>query len=281
MDIVHNINELKNLIKKHKSEKKSIGFVPTMGYLHKGHLSLLEAAKNENDIVVLSIFVNPTQFAPSEDLDQYPRDFDTDKSLAKKIGTDIIFFPTPEIMYPDGFSSFVVPENLDSNLCGAKRPGHFKGVMTVVLKLFNIVTPDRAYFGQKDIQQVRIVQQMIQDFNLDINMRIMPIIREKDGLALSSRNVYLNDDERSQATALSKALIEAVNLYENGERDANSIKENVIKKINEYPLANIDYVELNDYKTLNPVNGKIEKKSVLAMAVYYGKTRLIDNTILG
>ncbi len=280
MQLAKTVSEMKQIVKNFKKEGKTIGFVPTMGYLHQGHLSLLDAANKENDIVVLSIFVNPTQFAPNEDLDKYPRDFERDSKLAKEHGTDVIFFPTPEIMYPNGYNSYVISEKLDKNLCGAKRPGHFKGVMTVVLKLFNIVSPDNTYFGQKDIQQARIIEQMIEDFNLDVKLNIMPIIREKDGLAMSSRNVYLSAEERVQATVLFESLQYAKKLFEQGEKTSETIKEEVIKIINKASLAKIDYVELVDYKQLTPLYGVIKGKAVLGLAVYFGKTRLIDNLIL-
>jgi len=280
MQLIENIKDIQETILKAKKDGKTVGFVPTMGYLHKGHLSLLESAKSENDIVVLSIFVNPTQFAPAEDLDNYPRDIERDKYLAEKYGTDIIFFPTSEIMYPQGYASYVIPEKLDLHLCGEKRPGHFKGVMTVVLKLFNIVTPDNVYFGQKDIQQARIIEQMIEDFNLNINMHIMPIIRESDGLAMSSRNVYLNDDERIKAVALSQGLNIALGLYNNGIKDAVVLKNTVLEFISKTDSGIIDYIELVDYSALEPIVEKIERKAILAVAVYFGETRLIDNIIL-
>jgi len=280
MQLVKTVSEMKQIVKNFKKEGKTIGFVPTMGYLHQGHLSLLDAANKENDIVVLSIFVNPTQFAPNEDLDKYPRDFERDSELAKEHGTDVIFFPTPEIMYPNGYNSYVISERLDKNLCGAKRPGHFKGVMTVVLKLFNIVSPDNTYFGQKDIQQARIIEQMIEDFNLDVKLHIMPIIREQDGLAMSSRNVYLSENERAQATVLFESLRHAKKLFEQGEKTSETIKKEVEKTINKASLAKVDYVELVDYKNLNELKGEIKGKSILALAVYFGKTRLIDNIIL-
>jgi pantoate--beta-alanine ligase len=280
MQVASSVVEIKQIVKKVKQQGKTVGFVPTMGYLHKGHLSLLKAASKENDFVVLSIFVNPVQFGPNEDLDKYPRDFERDSALAKECGTDVIFFPTPEIMYPEGYNSYVVSEALDKNLCGAKRPGHFKGVMTVVLKLFNIVSPDNTYFGQKDIQQARIIEQMIEDFNLDVKINIMPIIREEDGLAMSSRNVYLSKNEREQAIVLFESLQKAKDLFEKGEKTSATIIDKVIKTINNASLAQIDYVELVDYKTLTPLNGVIKHKAVLAVAVYFGKTRLIDNIIL-
>ncbi|BBB31973.1 pantoate--beta-alanine ligase [Thermotomaculum hydrothermale] len=278
MHIAKTVDEMKKLRKEIPSNKK-VGFVPTMGYLHEGHLSLLRKAREENDIVILSIFVNPIQFGPNEDLDRYPRDFERDEKLAKEVGTDIIFYPTPEEMYPENYSSYVVTEGLDKHLCGAKRPGHFKGVMTVVLKLFNITKPDNTYFGQKDIQQARIIEQMIKDFNLDIKMHICPIVREEDGLAMSSRNVYLSPEERKQAIALYKGIKKGEELFKQGERDAKTIKKEVEKVVKSFNLAKIDYVEIVDYTTMSPID-KLGKKSVLALAVYFGKTRLIDNTIL-
>ncbi len=278
MHIAKTVDEMKKL-RNSVPENKKVGFVPTMGYLHQGHLSLLKRAREENDIVILSIFVNPIQFGPNEDLDRYPRDFERDEKLAKETGTDIIFYPTPEQMYPDNYSSYVITEGLDKHLCGAKRPGHFKGVMTVVLKLFNITKPHNTYFGQKDIQQARIIEQMIKDFNLDINMHICPIVRESDGLAMSSRNVYLSPEERKQATILYKALQLGKSLFLNGERDAEIIIKETEKLVKSSNLAKIDYVEIVDYSTMSPVK-KLGAKSVLALAVYFGKTRLIDNIIL-
>ncbi len=278
MYIAKTIEEMKNIRQK-IPENKKVGFVPTMGYLHQGHLSLLKKARKENDVVILSIFVNPIQFGPNEDLDRYPRDFERDEKLAKEVGTDIIFYPTQKEMYPKGFSSYVITEGLDRHLCGAKRPGHFKGVMTVVLKLFNITKPHNTYFGQKDIQQARIIEQMIKDFNLDINFHICPIVREEDGLAMSSRNTYLSPEERKQAIALYKGIQLGEELFKSGERDAEKIKKEVEKVVNSFNLAKIDYVDIVDYATMTPVT-KLGEKSVLALAVYFGKTRLIDNTIL-
>ncbi len=278
MHVAKTIEEMKELRNSIPSGKK-VGFVPTMGYLHEGHLSLLRKARKENDVVILSIFVNPIQFGPNEDLDKYPRDFERDEKLAKEEGTDIIFYPTPEQMYPENYSSYVITEGLDRHLCGAKRPGHFKGVMTVVLKLFNITKPHNTYFGQKDIQQARIIEQMIKDFNLDINFHICPIVREEDGLAMSSRNVYLSKEERKQAIALYKGIQKGKELFTNGERNAEIIKKEVEEVVKSFNLAKIDYVEIVDYTTMAPVK-TLGDKSVLALAGGFGKTRLIDNTIL-
>ena len=259
--------------------KGSVGFVPTMGYLHDGHLSLMQKARQQTDNVIASIFVNPTQFGPGEDLDSYPRDFERDEKLAKEAGVNIIFYPDKQDMYPQGYSSYVVPDGLDSHLCGAKRPGHFRGVMTIVLKLFNIIRPTDSYFGQKDIQQARILEQMITDFHLPIRMHIEPIVREEDGLAMSSRNVYLNPDEREQAVCLSKAIRLVERHFKDGEREAAVLLTKAEKEIQKQPLAKIDYVELVDYLTLAPLKN-VTDRAILALAVYFGRTRLIDNTIL-
>lgn len=257
----------------------SVGFVPTMGYLHEGHLSLIRAARAETRHVVVSIFVNPTQFGPGEDLDRYPRDFERDERLAGEVGADIIFYPKTEDMYPPGFSSYVVPEGLDRHLCGASRPGHFRGVMTVVLKLFTIVRPDHAYFGQKDIQQARILEQMVRDFHLPVTMHICPIVREPDGLAMSSRNVYLSPDERRQAVCLSRALELCREAVAAGERQTEPLIRRMTDYISSHNLAEIDYVQIVDYETLQPVE-MVRRKAVAALAVRFGDTRLIDNTIL-
>ncbi len=276
---MHVISSIPEMISRRNRMEGRVGFVPTMGYLHRGHLSLMEAARKQTDIVVASIFVNPTQFGPNEDLDSYPRDFDRDEKLAKDAGVDFLFYPDKQTMYPKGYASFVVPEGLDRHLCGAKRPGHFRGVMTIVLKLFNIVRPTDAYFGQKDIQQARILDQMVTDFHLPIQMHIEPIVREKDGLAMSSRNVYLNPEEREQATCLSRALSIANTLFSEGERETEILLETVRKEISRHSLAQIDYIELVDYQELMPVP-RIMSRAILACAVFFGNTRLIDNTIL-
>jgi len=276
---VHVISSISEMISTRDKIEGSVGFVPTMGYLHRGHLSLMDAARKQTDTVVASIFVNPTQFGPNEDLDSYPRDFDRDEKLAKDAGVDFLFYPDKQAMYPDGYASYVVPEGPDRHLCGAKRPGHFRGVMTIVLKLFNIVRPTDAYFGQKDIQQARILEQMVSDFHLPVQMHIEPIVREKDGLAMSSRNVYLNPEERKQAVCLSKALFAAKSRFSGGERDAAILIETVQEEISRHSLARTDYIELVDYQKLMPVH-TVTSRAVLACAVFFGKTRLIDNIIL-
>jgi pantoate--beta-alanine ligase len=277
MRLVHTVSEMKKLSNEDLKSGKNIGFVPTMGYLHKGHLSLVEAARKENDIVVVSIFVNPTQFGPNEDYSRYPRDLERDLRLLEPFGVDYVFVPSVEEMYPPFYSVYVEETELSKYLCGASRPGHFRGVCTVVAKLFNIVKPTRAYFGQKDAQQFRVLRRMVENLNMDVEMIEMPIVREEDGLAMSSRNVYLNEDERKEATRLYKSLLRAKELIDSGERDVQKIKQEMFKVL-EHPLLRIDYVEIVDEKTLRPVD-KIESKIIIALAVFVGKARLIDNMI--
>ncbi|MBM7558897.1 pantoate--beta-alanine ligase [Marinitoga litoralis] len=278
MELIRTISEMKEI--RNKKEGKTIGFVPTMGYLHKGHLSLVEQARKDNDIVVVSIFVNPTQFGPNEDFDRYPRDLNRDMELLRPFNVDYIFNPDVEEMYPKNYSTYVEEIKLTKVLCGKSRPGHFKGVTTIVSKLFNIVRPTKAYFGQKDAQQFRVLRKIVDDLNMDVEMVEMPIIREEDGLAMSSRNIYLNEEERKQALALSKSLKKAKELFENGERDTKKIKEEMKKIFDENPLVKIDYIEIVDEYTLENVE-KIENKVLVAVAAFVGKARLIDNIILG
>ncbi|MCD6104201.1 MAG: pantoate--beta-alanine ligase [Thermosipho sp. (in: Bacteria)] len=278
MEVVKNIQEMKKISNNLIENKKTIGFVPTMGYLHEGHLSLVRKARENNDIVVVSIFVNPTQFGPNEDYNSYPRDLDRDLELLKNLNVDYVFTPEVSDMYPEDFSTFVEETQLSKFLCGRSRPGHFRGVCTVVTKLFNIVRPTRAYFGQKDAQQFRVLRRMIRDLNMDVEMIELPIAREKDGLALSSRNTYLTPEERKGATRLYKSLLKAKELVESGIKDTQIIKSEM-KKILDQPLLKIDYIEIVDEKTLEPVN-KVENKVIVALAVYVGKARLIDNIIL-
>ncbi|MGC9771885.1 4-phosphopantoate--beta-alanine ligase [Fervidobacterium islandicum] len=277
MRLVHTVAEMKRITKELLEEGKSIGFVPTMGYLHKGHLSLVEAARKENDVVVVSIFVNPTQFGPNEDYNRYPRDLERDLRLLEPLGVDYVFNPAVEEMYPPMYSTYVEEIELSKYLCGASRPGHFRGVCTVVTKLFNIVKPTRAYFGQKDAQQFRVLRRMVRDLNMDVEMVEMPIVREEDGLAMSSRNVYLNPEERKEATRLYKSLLKAKELIESGERDVQKIKSEMLCVL-DHPLLKVDYVEIVDEETLRPVE-RIEKKVIVALAVFVGKARLIDNMI--
>jgi len=261
----------------HRAEGKQIGLVPTMGYLHEGHLSLVRRARADNDWVVVSIFVNPIQFGPNEDLANYPRDFDRDRQLLEAEGVDLIFVPTVEEMYPSGSLTFVEVEgNLTKGLCGASRPGHFRGVTTVVSKLFNIVLPHRAYFGQKDAQQLAVIGRMVADLNFDIEIVPMPIVREPDGLAMSSRNRYLNPEERRSATALYRSLQLAKGLIENGERDAAKITAAMRNLIGQEKPARIDYVEIVDANSFEPME-HIHGEILIALAAFMGRTRLIDN----
>ncbi len=277
MKIFRTIREIKNYLRPLQYGGKSIGFVPTMGYLHQGHLSLLEESVRENDVTVLSIFVNPTQFAPTEDLDAYPRDEKRDLELAKKVGADIAFIPSVEEMYQNRLTTVSVAE-LTSGLCGRSRPTHFDGVTTVVTKLFNIVHPDRAYFGQKDAQQAIVLSKMVEDLDMDVELKVCPIVREADGLAMSSRNVYLNEKERQEATTLRKSLLEAKELYKNGEKSSKILKDLVINNIKKTSGV-VDYVEIIDFKTLQTVE-KIQGKTLIALAVKFTNARLIDNIIL-
>ncbi|MBI3815104.1 MAG: pantoate--beta-alanine ligase [Nitrospinae bacterium] len=262
-----------------KSSGRSIGFVPTMGALHGGHVSLINEAKKCNDAAVLSIFVNPTQFAPGEDYNSYPRDIERDKITASDTGVDILFLPSADEMYPEGFKTFVNVEGITESLCGRFRPRHFKGVATVVLKLFNIVMPDRAYFGEKDYQQLLVVKKMVKDLNLDIEIKGMPTIREWDGLAMSSRNGYLNRKERISAVSLSTALKTSQEMVKNDERRAEKIIGEMEKVINNEDAAKIDYISICDPDTLKDIE-IIDNRALAALAVRIGKTRLIDNCIL-
>lgn len=260
---------------------KSIGFVPTMGFLHEGHLSLVKASKSENDITVVSIFVNPTQFGPNEDLSKYPRDFNRDESLLSENGTDYIFYPNVEEIYPNGFQTYVIQEQISSFLEGAVRPVHFRGVTTIVSILFNIVKPQRAYFGQKDAQQCAVLKRMVTDLCFDLEMKICPIVREPDGLAMSSRNVYLLQQERLDALVLSQSLNMAVEMIRRGERDCNKIKERAISLLSDIPSANPDYFEIVDFDSFEIASMLESKKSYfLLTACKIGKTRLIDNQLI-
>ena len=278
MDICYTVKEVRTKINEWKKQGLTVGFVPTMGYLHEGHKSLMEAARAHNDKVAVSIFVNPMQFGPSEDLKTYPRDFNRDIKLCESVGVDLIFHPEPSEMYDDNFCSYVDMNGLTEELCGKSRPGHFRGVQTVVLKLFNIVKPDRAYFGQKDAQQLAVIKRMVADLNADVEIIGCPIIREADGLAKSSRNTYLSKDERAAALILSKSLDLGKKLIEQGETDAKKVIEAISNNIKTEPLARIDYVSAVDFNTIKPVD-KIGKSVLIAIAVYIGKTRLIDNFI--
>ena len=257
-----------------------VGLVPTMGYLHEGHLSLVRRAREECDHVIVSIFVNPTQFGPREDLSKYPRDLDRDLSLLEPLGVDLIWMPTTEIMYPPGYQTWVEVEGISQPLEGSMRPGHFRGVTTVVAKLFNAVQPDRAYFGQKDAQQAAVIRQMTRDLNFPIEIVVCPIVREPDGLAMSSRNVYLDAGQRIAATVLSRSLRTAQEAYEDGVRDAETLRQIMRDGLASEPLAQAQYVSCADYATLEELE-TVTGKALLSMAVFMGKTRLIDNLVLG
>ncbi|KGK84233.1 pantoate--beta-alanine ligase [Clostridium sp. HMP27] len=278
MITVSTIKELREYTRKWRREGLSIGLVPTMGYLHEGHRSLIDKAVKENDKVVVSIFVNPTQFGPNEDLSTYPRDIHRDKELCQKTGADIVFNPEASEMYFNNASTYVDVENLTEGLCGAKRPGHFRGVCTIVSKLFNIVNPDRAYFGEKDAQQLAVIRRMVRDLNFDIQIIGCPIIREEDGLAKSSRNAYLSPEERSAATILNKSLMKSKELLENGEMNTEVIKSKIKSEIDGERLAKIDYIEIVDKYSLETVSS-IKNSILIVIAVFIGNTRLIDNFI--
>src|SRR5512139_134012 len=256
----------------------SVGLVPTMGYLHEGHLSLVRRAREECEHVAVSIFVNPTQFGPQEDLARYPRDLERDMKLIEPY-TDLLWTPTPEIMYPEGYQTWVEVESMTRPLEGAMRPGHFRGVTTVVAKLFNGVQPDKAYVGQKDAQQAAVIRQMARDLNFPTEVVVCPIVREPDGLAMSSRNVYLDPQQRQAATILSRSLREAKQAYDKGERDAGMLRQIMKDVLATEPLAEVQYVSCADYETLEELES-VERKALLSMAVLIGKTRLIDNFVL-
>lgn len=276
---VKTIAEVRKQIKEWRQQGLSIGFVPTMGYLHEGHGSLMEKAKEECDRVVASIFVNPMQFGANEDLDCYPRDLEADTRLCESIGVDLIFHPEVEEMYAEGFCSFVDMDGLTQELCGKSRPTHFRGVCTVVSKLFHIVMPDKAYFGQKDAQQLAVIRRMVKDLDMDIQIVGCPIIREEDGLAKSSRNTYLNPEERKAALILSQTIRLGEKLVGEGMRETKTLVEAMKENLSTEPLARIDYVEAVSMDSMQKVE-KLEGEILVAMAVYIGKTRLIDNFMI-
>ena len=279
MEIVKTVGEIRDIVKPWRREGLTVGLVPTMGYLHEGHQSLIARSAAQNDRTVVSVFVNPIQFGPNEDLEAYPRDIERDKAAVVAAGGDVIFHPEPEEMYPPHFTSFVDTTETTELLCGAVRPVHFRGVCTVVSKLFNIVQPDRAYFGQKDAQQLATIKRFVRDLNFDIEIVPCPIVREEDGLAKSSRNTYLNPQERKAALILSKSLTIGRQLVEAGERDANVVATAIRQHLETEPLAKVDYVEVVDFQTVQRVN-RIAGETLVAIAVYIGKTRLIDNFIV-
>jgi len=276
MRIVESIQEFRSA----RAElEQPLGFVPTMGYLHEGHLSLVRQARQECASVVVSIFVNPTQFGPQEDLAAYPRDLERDLGLLKSEGVDLVWNPTSATMYPEGFQTWVSVDELTEPLEGLQRPGHFRGVTTIVAKLFNVVEPDRAYFGQKDAQQVAVIRRMVADLDFPIDVVVCPTVRETDGLAKSSRNTYLNEAQRKAATGLFRSLTAAVDGFETGERNAQMLREIMLAVLNEEPLAKVQYVSVADPDTLSELSGEITR-ALLSMAVYIGETRLIDNMMV-
>ena len=278
MQIVATVEEVRAQVRAWRQEGLSVGLVPTMGYLHEGHKSLIDKAVEQNDRVVVSVFVNPIQFGPGEDLATYPRDLDRDAALCENAGANLIFHPEPENMYFDDFCTYIDMDGLTKGLCGKTRPTHFRGVCTVVGKLFNIVQPDRAYFGQKDAQQLAVIRRMVRDLNFNLEIVGCPIIREEDGLAKSSRNTYLSPEERKAAVILHKGLTRGEELANQGEKNANVVKAAIREVIESEPLAKIDYVEIVDFDNMKEIE-TLERPFLAAVAVYIGKTRLIDNFI--
>lgn len=281
VEIIRKVDEMIAIVKKLKAKERSIGFVPTMGFLHQGHISLIRNARIENQVVVVSIFVNPTQFGPNEDFEKYPRNEPLDSRLCEEAGCDYLFMPEPTDVYRSGYNTYVDVYGITDGLCGASRPGHFKGVCTIVLKLFNMVKPTKAYFGQKDAQQLAVIRKMTRELNLDVEVINCPIVREDDGLAMSSRNVYLSADERVQALVLSKSLKLAKQLIDSGITEVNQIKAQMLGLIGSAKDSNVDYIEFVDNTELKPVANVDQNQEVLiALAVRIGKTRLIDNMVV-
>lgn len=276
MRIVRAVAEMKAVSRELRARGKRIGFVPTMGFLHEGHLSLVRECRGRTDVSVVSIFVNPAQFGPKEDLGAYPRDLAKDAGSLEREGVDYLFHPEPAEMYPEGYRTYVTVEGLENRLCGRSRPGHFRGVCTVVLKLFHIVDPDAAFFGWKDAQQVIILRKMAADLDLDVRVEALPLVRDADGLALSSRNSYLSPEERKAALVLSRSLSEARRRIEGGEKDAGTIMRGIEAAVAAEPLARLDYVEAVGLESLEPL-ARIDGEALIAMAVFIGRTRLIDN----
>jgi pantoate--beta-alanine ligase len=279
METIDSIRKLKQRLTKLKAQGKEIGVVPTMGALHEGHLSLIQKARTENDVVVLSIFVNPIQFDRKDDYQGYPRDLARDKELASTEGVDVLFIPTVEEIYPEGFSTYVEVKGLTDRLCGANRPGHFRGVATVVTKLFNIVSPNRAYFGQKDFQQTVVIKRLVKDLNMDMQVTVLPTVREADGLALSSRNRLLSQGERQAASALYRSLIKATELFALGVYDSNKLIQEMHEVLHKAGIFRIDYIAVVDPKSLEELE-QARPGAVVALAAWVGKLRLIDNITL-
>lgn len=279
MKVINTIKELRQELDKERRAGKTIGFVPTMGYFHQGHLALMQRAKRECDVAVASLYVNPIQFGPNEDLESYPRDFERDKRLAEDAGVDYLFWPSDEEMYSPRHLTSVEVESITERLCGASRPHHFRGVTTIVAKLFNIVKPDIAYFGQKDAQQVAVIKQMVDDLNFDVEIAVVPTIREADGLAMSSRNIYLSDAERQEALVLHSSLQHAQKMIDSGERIATVIKEEMQQLITARPLVDLEYISICDSKTLEELQ-QVQGEILIALAARVGKARLIDNIVI-
>ena len=277
MRIVTKSEDMQRLSIEYKRQGKTVGFVPTMGYLHEGHTSLINIAHKHADVVVVSIFVNPIQFGPSEDYDRYPRDIERDKEILEKMGVDVMFYPSVDDMYPKGFTTYVEVKGLSDKLCGRYRPGHFRGVTTVVAKLFNIVMPDVAVFGEKDAQQAIIIKRMVRDLNFPVKIIVGPTVREPDGLAMSSRNEYLTEEERKVAPAIYQSLLLAKSLVEQGERDTSKIIAAMQEFLSKYDRIKVEYIEIVDKEGLNPIERLEKGEALIAIAAYLGKARLIDN----
>ncbi|WP_418626517.1 pantoate--beta-alanine ligase [Anaerosinus sp.] len=281
MKVLTTVAEVKSFVRAVKKAGKTIGLVPTMGALHEGHLTLMRHAKKNADVVIASVFVNPTQFGPNEDFDAYPREFSRDCEKLDSVGVDAVFHPSAEEMYPKGYTAYVtVDGDITNKLCGAKRPGHFRGVATVVTKLFNITEADKAFFGQKDAQQVVVIKRFVRDLNMNVEVNMVPIVRAEDGLALSSRNKYLSDKEKKAALVLSQSLKEAQKAFKSGKKSVTELKALITEKIQAEPLAQIDYIDIYTFPDLEECE-MIVKEALVALAVKFGTTRLIDNTILG
>ena len=280
MIVIHDVKDMQAHAEAIRLEGRRIAFVPTMGYLHQGHLSLMREGKRRADVLVSSIFVNPTQFGPNEDLEAYPRDFEGDEKAMREVGVDVVFYPSVEDIYPQGYQTFVTVEKVTQGLCGASRPVHFRGVATVVAKLFNIVKPHVALFGDKDFQQRLVIQQMVRDLNFDVEVVGCPIVRETDGLAMSSRNAYLSTRERQDALTLSRALDATGQLFDRGVRDASALLREARGVIDQAPALRLDYMTLCDAETLEDID-EVRRTAVLALAAFLGRTRLIDNRVFG
>lgn len=281
MKVIKTVAEMKNFVRTVKKAGKTIGLVPTMGALHNGHLTLMKAAKEKCDIVIASVFVNPTQFGPNEDFAAYPREFESDCAKLESVGVNAVFHPEASELYPENYTAYVtVDGDITSKLCGAKRPGHFRGVATVVTKLFNITEADHAFFGQKDAQQVVVIKRFVRDLNINVAVEMVPIVRDENGLALSSRNKYLSVAEKEAALVLSASLKAAKEVYTKGEKNVAVLKSLLTKQIQAEPLADIDYVEIYSFPDLEKIE-TVKGQAIIALAVRFGTTRLIDNTIIG